>query len=61
MSLQELIAILRHLLPNHRTAMLGHVDELLDERVLLGVGLTGRESLRYVPFYYHGIVNLTGL
>jgi hypothetical protein len=53
---------MRHLFStNQRRALLGHLDTLLDERVLLGNGVAAREFLRRV-FQLRVIgLNITGL
>ncbi|KAJ7180147.1 FAT domain-containing protein [Mycena crocata] len=44
---KELIVVFRHLSGGvHRRAIIGQVDKLFDERVLLGTGVTGREMFR---------------
>ncbi|RPD67165.1 atypical/PIKK/TRRAP protein kinase [Lentinus tigrinus ALCF2SS1-7] len=44
---KELIPLLRHLTTtNHKRALLPHIEKLLDERVLLGTSVGGREIFR---------------
>jgi transformation/transcription domain-associated protein len=45
--LQEFLVVFRHLLSSqHRRAILPKIDQLLDERVLLGTSLASREMFR---------------
>ncbi|KAG2013625.1 atypical/PIKK/TRRAP protein kinase [Coprinopsis cinerea AmutBmut pab1-1] len=54
---KELMVVFRHLLATpHRRALLGHIDKLLDEKVLLGTGLASKDSLR--PMVYSAVADL---
>lgn len=46
---QELLVAVRHIMSNAlRAAFTNHIDDLLDERLLIGRGITTRETLKYV-------------
>lgn len=46
---QDLMVVLRHLmLTPYRRALLGQLDKLFNERVLLGTGVGSKETLRCV-------------
>ncbi|KAI0832419.1 atypical/PIKK/TRRAP protein kinase [Trametes gibbosa] len=48
---KDLSTLMRHLgATSHRRALLPHIDKLLDERVLLGTSVGGREMLRITLF-----------
>jgi transformation/transcription domain-associated protein len=50
---KELLIATRHILSSEfRAAFIPHVDILLDERVLVGSGVTSREALRWVSPTY---------
>lgn len=45
---QELLIATRHILAtDFRMGFIGHIDTLLDEKVLIGSGRTSFETLRY--------------
>jgi transformation/transcription domain-associated protein len=49
---KELLVATRHILfTDFRFPFLRHVDLLLDENILVGHGLTSRETLRYFVFF----------
>lgn len=44
------MVVFRHLMGTvYRRALVGQLDKLLDERVLLGTGISSQEMLRCVP------------
>ncbi|KAF8897572.1 hypothetical protein BD779DRAFT_388223 [Infundibulicybe gibba] len=54
---KELMVVFRHLMTTpHRRALLGHLDKLFDERVLLGTGIASKEMLR--PAVYSAVADL---
>jgi len=43
------MVVFRHLMATpHRRALLGQLDKMFDERVLLGTGISSKEMLRFV-------------
>jgi len=47
--MQELLVATRHILTSDsRASFVPYIDILLEERVLVGTGISSREALRYV-------------
>jgi transformation/transcription domain-associated protein len=48
------MVVFRHLMATpHRRALLGQLDKMFDERVLLGTGISSKEMLRSAPFFVY--------
>ncbi|KAL1742601.1 FAT domain-containing protein [Schizophyllum fasciatum] len=63
---KDIMAPFRHMISTpHRRALVPHIDKVIDERVLLGTGFTGREALRVhmygmvTDFIHHTRADLT--
>jgi transformation/transcription domain-associated protein len=52
------MVVLRHLMGTpYRRALLGPLDKLLSERVLLGTGVGSKETLRFV--FFKAVISLS--